>query len=217
MMVFSLSSGGFDPPSSKGEQFAPKKEVIATIGTWSHDTARDVVRCCDITATMFGLTPEETNGEVPLGRFIAAIHPADRKRFLKAVGSASLQGGPFYAEYRVVSTSGKVRRVLDRGEFYRNEGGTVDRAKGIVIDLTDYVPAVLRRKGIAARRERPTAPLPRIVDHCLSAWNIGQQLQPEVFDTLKPAFQNLLFELALRIAEAEAGRPVPPSKNSGLH
>ena len=216
-MAFSFSNRGFDPPPKNGGQIAPKREEIATVGTWSYDIERQLVRCCSITASLFNLSPEETNCELPFARIIDPIHPNDRKRFMKANDAAALRGGPFVAEYRTVSRSGEVRRVLDRGEYYKNAAGIVDRARGIVIDLTNYPPATLKAKAVLARGERPTAPLPRIANHCLSAWNIGQQLQPDVFDTLKPAFQNLLFELGLRIAETEAGRPVLPGKNSGLH
>ena len=176
-----------------------------------------MVQCSNVKATLFGLSSGEAERDVPFERIIEAVHPSDRKRFRDTVNAAASHGGPFFAEYRVVSASGEVRRILDRGEFCKNAAGFVDRARGIVVDLTDFEPATLKAKALIARRKRLNEPLPLLTDHCLAAWNIGQQLPPEVFDTLKPAFQNLLFELGLRIAEAEMERPVRTSRKSRLH
>ena len=216
-MAFSFSGRFSDPAPIKGAQFTPKKDEIVAIGTWSHDLTRDMVQCSNVKATLFGLSPGEAEHDVPFERIIEAVHPSDRKRFRDAVNAAASHGGPFFAEYRVVSASGEVRRILDRGEFYKNAAGIVDRARGVVIDLTDYVPATLKTKTVSAERRCLNEPLAVITDHCLAAWNIGQQLPPEVFDTLKPAFQNLLIELGLRIAETEMERPAQTSRKSSLH
>ena len=187
------------------------------IGTWSHDLSRDVVRCCGVTASLFGFSAEGSADGLPLDRFVDAIHPGDRERFRLEIAHARARGGAFQVEYRIKLSSGEFRRVLDRGEFYMNSDGTVEQARGIVVDLTDYPPAALGPKSVKAKRDCSTAPLPHMADHLLEAWKIGQQAPPHVFETLKPAFQNLLFELGLRIGETETGQPIRTSRRPSLN
>ena len=187
------------------------------IGTWSYDLSRDLVRCCSVTGFLFGFSPEESAHELPLSRFVDAIHPGDRERFRLEIAHARARGGDFQVEYRIKLSSGELRRILDRGEFYMNADGIVEQARGIVVDLTDYPRAALRSTSGRGKCAYSMEPLPDMADHLLAAWEIGQQAPPHVFETLKPAFQNLLFELGLRIAETETRHPIRTSRRASLN
>ena len=145
------------------------------------------------------------------------MHRNDRKRFRELICAVCQHGGTFQAEYRTTTGSGELRRILGRGEFTMGDDGRVAFGRGIVVDLTDFAPTALRFKTASSvSRTREPALLPQMADHLLAAWQIGRSLPSDVFNSLKPAFQDLLFELGLRIAEAELKLPIR-KKRSSLH
>ena len=205
------------PISGETSGFFPDHRTSLKIGTWEWDVTRDIVRCCGVTSFLFGIGPDDEAAELPLQRFVQMMHRNDRKRFRELIGAVCQYGGTFQAEYRTTTASGELRRLLGRGEFSLGDDGRVAWGRGIVVDLTDYAPTALRFKASSmASRTREPALLPHMADHLLAAWEIGQFLPSEVLNSLKPAFQDLLFELGLRIAEAELKLPVR-KKRSRLH
>src|SRR6202161_3270589 len=60
----------------------------AHIGTWEWDIPADLVRCCEVTASLFGIAPEERARPLPLARFVQGIHRSDRAHFAKLIRAA---------------------------------------------------------------------------------------------------------------------------------
>jgi hypothetical protein len=168
----------------------------ANVGTWEWNISADQVRVCAITASLFGIAPEERANPMPLARFVQAIHRHDRARFARLIRAARQNGGAFLAEYRTRSVSGSFHRVLARGRFDKNGTEAAVRARGIVFDLRDMSAA---EPGLGAAVTSGD-PLQTMADHVIAAWELGEQLPEQVFEELKPSFQKLLLSLGLSLA-----------------
>jgi PAS domain S-box-containing protein len=67
--------------------------------------------------------------------WIEYIHPDDRERI--GIAAACQTSLPYDEEYRIVTSSGDVRWIRDRGFPVKNHDGTVYRLAGIAVDITD--------------------------------------------------------------------------------
>jgi len=77
--------------------------------------------------------------------FHSVVHPADRERVQLETRSALESGVPFALEYRIVTATGEVRWVLDRGLRTVDASGR-ECVDGIIFDIT------VRRRAEEARR-----------------------------------------------------------------
>lgn len=82
-----------------------------------------------------GRTAAQTIQMAP-GEVAEVIHPEDRQRVYAAVDAAYATKQPYTHEYRVVSPSGEVRWVLDRGQTRTREGIEGIFAEGVLVDVT---------------------------------------------------------------------------------
>ena len=67
--------------------------------------------------------------------WIECIHPDDRERI--AVAAACQTSLPYDEEYRIVTATGTVRWIRDRGFPVKDQEGKVYRLAGIAVDITD--------------------------------------------------------------------------------
>lgn len=68
-------------------------------------------------------------------RFIDAIHPDDRKRFLELTAEHA-RGRPFSLEYRLTSRFGRTHWVLDQASIEHDAAGNAVRSRGFLLDIT---------------------------------------------------------------------------------
>jgi PAS domain S-box-containing protein len=98
--------------------------------------------------------PAEDFVESRCRTFVSLIHVEDRDRVEQTVWEAVEAGRPFELEYRVVTASGEVRWVLERGCAVR--GGRQEWLDGIIFDITER-----RRFEETARRAEAEAAVAR--------------------------------------------------------
>jgi diguanylate cyclase (GGDEF)-like protein/PAS domain S-box-containing protein len=112
---------------------------------WDIDSARDVVTWSAALKRRFGLWPE--SGRSNRAWWMEQIHPDDRARVAETVASTMAgTSTQLKAEYRFRRADGTYAHVLDRGSLIRDEDGTVLRAIGAMLDLSE------RRKSDEALR-----------------------------------------------------------------
>jgi diguanylate cyclase (GGDEF)-like protein/PAS domain S-box-containing protein len=77
------------------------------------------------------------------------VHSEDLQEFERAVSQACEDRCLFSAVYRIVTRSGEIRWVLDRGQFIYNEAGEAVALEGFVGDLTEQKQAEERIRWVA--------------------------------------------------------------------
>lgn len=73
---------------------------------------------------------------VPMEMALRRMHPDDRGWVFDRIRRARHTGGPFSAEFRVLTGTGEVRWVLDRGTLALDETGAM-RGSDVYIDTTN--------------------------------------------------------------------------------
>jgi PAS domain S-box-containing protein len=108
---------------------------IACIGSWEWDVASGANLWSDENYRLFGYEPGQIN---PChDRVVAALHPDDRDRVLKAVQASLDSDAPYDLECRIVRPTGEVRCLHCRGEVVRNAAGRPVTMHGTAFDITD--------------------------------------------------------------------------------
>lgn len=84
---------------------------------------------------IFGYPLEEwtNNGDM----WLKVIHEEDRERVLSNTKAAMDTGGSIDYEYRIITGSGEILWVRDRGCFVRDASGNITCWQGIILNITD--------------------------------------------------------------------------------
>ena len=117
------------------------------IGTWDWNVTEDRIRVDARFARLFGVPDDRLDSGVPLARFVAGIHEADRDRIAAAIERAVATGAEYQEEYRVRDAEGAIRWVTARGRCLHSLDGTPIRFPGAVADISEQVAA---RERVAA-------------------------------------------------------------------
>lgn len=83
---------------------------------------------------LYGFEPATVDDVI--ARFVTAVHPEDRDRFLAAVEAHRDDGQPYDIEYRLRHPDGSERYLRSRGVSIRDESGKAVRMVGAVSDIT---------------------------------------------------------------------------------
>ncbi len=110
---------------------------IAHLGSWEVEIATGVVSWSDEQYGLFGLIPGEVTAT--LARFLAAIHPDDRARYVAASEANLASGVRAYSpvEFRILRPDGTVRMLVSQGEVVRDAAGRSVRVVGTDMDITE--------------------------------------------------------------------------------
>ncbi len=104
------------------------------VGRWECDIATNLVLWCDGCRRILGLP--ETDGDIPVTRFLDLVHPADRPA-IEPVREAWRRGDPGAIECRIIRPDGSVRWIYERGMLETYPDGRPRRLLGIIQDITD--------------------------------------------------------------------------------
>lgn len=112
-------------------------QSLAHVGTWDWDITNEVLVWTDEIYRIFGLTPQEFNATYEA--FLSYIHPDDRQLVIDAVNTAISDDVPYKIIHRVVTPSGEVKHVLEKGHVIRDENSVPLRMLGAVLDVTQLI------------------------------------------------------------------------------
>lgn len=127
------------PSPTLSDRLPPALEASGFIGTWTLDAASGLVILDGDAAELLAGSADLAGRPLDLDTATARLHPDDRARVLGAFDEQRRQGGPNALEYRVVSSGGVVRQVLDRGRIEHEPGGST-HGRGVLMDVTDTRP-----------------------------------------------------------------------------
>ena len=107
------------------------------MATWVLDMVGDRVYADSNLAALFNVSPQDAAGG-RLAAYLRAVHDEDRGIIESAIRRATERNEPgIEVEYRVNGADGRVRWVVARGKFVRDDAGTPVGLNGAVVDITD--------------------------------------------------------------------------------
>ena len=110
-------------------------QVLAKLGSWVWDIARNHVIWSDQLYHIFGVRPAEF--EATFEAYLARVHVEDRPRTRQIIEQAFRDHQPFQFEERIVRPDGEVRYLHSQGEIATDEHGQPLRMTGICQDITE--------------------------------------------------------------------------------
>ncbi len=127
------------------------------IGDWNMDLRSNQTTRSLLHDRCFGYT--EPVAEWGYETFLAHVHPLDRARVDSSYQAAMAAGTVYDVEFRVVWPDGSLHWLWSRGQFFRDEHGTLYRATGIQVDITARGEVDQRREAelLAALGKQATA------------------------------------------------------------
>ncbi|MDO9402448.1 MAG: PAS domain S-box protein [Polaromonas sp.] len=152
---------------------------IGRIGTWELDMERNALWLSDEAYAIFGFSPGEFEGTPEA--FAAAIHPDDVDTYLKRRDIAIRDNLPLDKEYRIITPSGEMRWVNQRGQGYTGADGRRYRG-GVVQEISERKNAVLHLSRTTELLNR-TGEIARV-----GGWEM-------VVDTLTPYWSDEIFRI----------------------
>ena len=185
-------------PRSLPVDLSAALDASGVIGAWSWSSRSDRCTLDAGAAAVLAGNSGLAGRPVPLETAKACVHPDDRPALFRHFRALRERGGLFVAEYRTISPSGRVRRILDRG---RVAGGASTRryGHGIIIDVTEGMPGAGARIG---RTVDPADALAAAVDHAIDC----RDALASVNDSeLRLLVDMLLLSLGQKIARTSVG------------
>ncbi len=116
------------------ERFALAQKA-AKIGSWDWDITTGSLAWSDEIEPMFGFGPGEF--ERTYEAFLRCVHPDDRQKVEQAVKECVERGSDYSIDHRVVSPSGVIRWISEKGNVVRDSNGKAVRMLGIAQDVTE--------------------------------------------------------------------------------
>ena len=110
-------------------------ERIVHCGSWVWDVETNDVLWSDELYRIFGCDPATDRASAEL--FFARVHPEDRQRVQEASARSVASGVNESVDCRVLRRDGSVRHVKTDGAFLFDAAGSLKRAVGAVLDVTE--------------------------------------------------------------------------------
>lgn len=150
----------------------PALQAAGLIGIWNTDVAAGLSVLDEGAAAVLAGNADLAGQPLPLEAALGRIHPDDRDWLFGQIRQARRTGGSFSAEFRVLSETGNVRWILNRGTISHTEDGRM-QGLGAYIDTTvghrsSSVTAALLTLGVED-------PLLVAADRCIEAHTALQQ------------------------------------------
>ena len=111
-------------------------QAAGFVGTWDTDVPAGQSVLDAGAATLLAGNPSLAGQPLSLETALGRVHPEDRDRVFGRIRRVRQIGGPVSLEFRVLSGSGEVRWILNRGFLGTGRSGTL-RGRGAYLDITD--------------------------------------------------------------------------------
>lgn len=162
-------SGRSPDPSNSVQEWLDLAIRAAKMGAWVWYLQDGVIRISR-TEQYDRIMGNEPTAPVSLDSLLNRVHPLDRERVRQRAESLfSGRQEEYDVEYRILTRSGEICWVRDRGRGIRDERGKVIRVTGVVTDITD-------RKRLERDRDQFVAALSHDLRNPLAAARVGAEL-----------------------------------------
>jgi len=110
--------------------------AVRGVGVWTYDVASDRFFCDEGVSEVYGIDPVAGANGIKRERFLANVHPDDKKALVATMAGGLIRAGDLELEYRIKHPDGTIRSVLSRGHTYFNDDGLPIRRTGVGVDMT---------------------------------------------------------------------------------
>ncbi len=117
------------------EALLARAEQVANFGSWEMDLKTNQVTLSPQLMKIYEIASEK---DWSVDMFWARIHAGDRERVRRFVGKSIAGGKPFEFTARYCAPNGRVRMHLGHTLPLPNKDGHVDRAIGVIQDITEH-------------------------------------------------------------------------------
>ncbi|MBI4748514.1 MAG: PAS domain S-box protein [Acidobacteria bacterium] len=145
--ITELKQGQIDLIES--ERHLAEAQRLAKLGNWSREIetgkltwSKELYHIFEINEQTFPATFEA---------FLALVHSDDRDRVIACLSEALNSGNPFEHTYRILTSDGKTKVMLEHGEAERDEFGEVCRLYGYTQDITERARAEADNQELTTR------------------------------------------------------------------
>jgi hypothetical protein len=167
------------------DAFDPALRAAGVIGIWETNGLAGLSVLDAGAAKLLAGDADLAGHPIPLETALRRTHSDDRDWVFERVRRAHRTGGPVSAEFRVLTETGQVRWLLNRGSLAPDETGAM-RGLGAYIDTTDSHTSSFLSSEPTAHME--TDPLNAVADRCMEARvaidRIGHQKLRQLSDLL---------------------------------
>ena len=106
----------------------------ADIGLWVWNIQQDTIWATDRTCDIYGVPYDD---KLNFQRFLACLHPEDRKRVKAVIQKAFHDASHFHEEYRVVHPDGSEYWIFATGKCQLGDSGLPEQMLGASLNITD--------------------------------------------------------------------------------
>ncbi|MDR5780839.1 PAS domain-containing protein [Caballeronia sp. LZ065] len=110
--------------------------AVGGVGVWTYDVASDEFTCDRNISALYAIDADEGAAGIKRERFLANVHPDDRKTLAATMAGGLVNSGDLELEYRICHPDGSVRWVLSRGHTYFDGDKKPLRRTGVGVELT---------------------------------------------------------------------------------
>jgi hypothetical protein len=141
----------------------PALQAAGFVGIWNTDVpaGRSVLDAG--AATLLAGNASLAGHPLPLDVALGQIHPEDRRWVFGKIGRVRQTGGPVSLEFRVLTVTGEIRWILNRGCLAVDATGVL-QGRGAYIDVTDLYDRPAQSPAGAKPEHLEAA-----ADHCIQA------------------------------------------------
>lgn len=166
------------------------------IGRWRYDVPNDRLYADALVALVLNVDPVAARAGIPIETYLAGVHPDDREKTARQFKQDEWDGGRCVLEYRVCSSDGVTRWILDRGHIEHDSTGRPSHGHGVLIDITRT--RFREHRNAIETSASPQHPLERAADQCLALNRTISELPDPL---LRRISDMLLLEIGMALAK----------------
>ncbi|MDH5445852.1 MAG: response regulator [Gammaproteobacteria bacterium] len=118
----------------KKEERLRFSQYFAGIGTWDLNLTTQDMHWSEKIGPLLGY--EKNKVSPSYDAFLAAVHPEDKQKLIKAMDSCATESRDYEIEHRIIWLDGSIRWLLQKGDVIRNAEGKPVRMLGAIQDTT---------------------------------------------------------------------------------